>query len=705
MSDPSAIRAAKAQVEVGVDDGPLGPGLSKVQARFAATVKALQRAGTGMAMAGAAIGFPMILAAKSAATFQDRLLELQAATANLTPRQLAAVRAEAMRLSRSLGAAPEDVAAAFTSLVKAGMTVEETLGGAAKAAVEFAKVAGVDIETAAVLMKVSMRAFGTTAQETVDTLSAAADSSEASMAQIVEAFGQIGATGAMFDQSLFSISQGLAVLAGAMMTGEEAGTALKTFLLKIVAPAADAEAELRKFGLTMKSFRDDQGRLLELGDIVGVLSDALEGVPAEQWQASMAKVFDVRGVRVLAAFLQVGKAGFENMADAMVESKSVGDKYKDMMSGLSGSFTRMLSAVKRVGVAFGDSLTTPVWAASQAVKGISLALEGLFGYVPILGPLLAAGAAGFFGIGVAMSVAATAVTFATEGFVVFGGLLGKLTPLLAATALRLHAIGVAAVALPFIGPAFAAIGAAASAAAAGVSSLAAAVMAIPGVGWIAGIAAALAALGYVASKYFTQDTPTGAATAKTKRPEKRKPAGFMDYLMGTGEAAPQAQGAEGRPMAATFAGSIASQLGVGGPGNPNAQSVQERIAAATEKTAKNTEATKDNVPKLPETGHERPPGWKAAPEIDTFAFPMAAGPAPGAGAMFKPSAALPELGNLQGALASTAAAIRSAPAGVARGDRDLLTASERAANANEDAVTLLRQIHRAIVRGEGVQFA
>ena len=83
----------------------------------------------------------------------------------------------------------------------------------------------------------------------------------------------------------------------------------------------------------------------------------------------------------------------------------------------------------------------------------------------------------------------------------------------------------------------------------------------------------------------------------------------------------------------------------------------------------------------------------------------AAGPAPGAGAMFQPPSALPELGNLQGALASTAAAIRSAPAGVARGDRDLLTASERAANANEDAVTLLRQIHRAIVRGEGVQFA
>ena len=705
MSDPSAIRAAKAQVEVGVDDGPLGPGLSKVQARFAATVKALQRAGTGMAMAGAAIGFPMILAAKSAATFQDRLLELQAATANLTPRQLAAVRAEAMRLSRSLGAAPEDVAAAFTSLVKAGMTVEETLGGAAKAAVEFAKVAGVDIETAAVLMKVSMRAFGTTAQETVDTLSAAADSSEASMAQIVEAFGQIGATGAMFDQSLFSISQGLAVLAGAMMTGEEAGTALKTFLLKIVAPAADAEAELRKFGLTMKSFRDDQGRLLELGDIVGVLSDALKGVPAEQWQASMAKVFDVRGVRVLAAFLQVGKAGFEDMADAMVESKAVSDKYKDVMLGLSGAFTRMQSAMKRIGIAFGESLTLPLRWASHALSSFSIALEALF-QVPLLGPALAVVAVGFFGVGVAMSVAATAVTFATEGFVVFGGLLGKLTPLLAATALRLHAIGAAAVALPFIGPAFAAIGAAASAAAGAVGTLAAAVMAIPGIGWIAGIAAALAALGYAASKYFTQDTPTGAATAKMKRPEKRKPAGFMDYLMGTGEAAPQAQGAEGRPMAATFAGSIASQLGVGGPGNPNAQSVMERIASATEATAKNTEAARDNAPKLPETGHERPPGWKAAPEIDTFAFPMAAaGPAPGAGAMFQPPAALPELGNLQGALASTAAAIRSAPAGVARGDRDLLTASERAANANEDAVTLLRQIHRAIVRGEGVQFA
>jgi hypothetical protein len=92
MSSASAVRAGRAFVEITANDTHFQRTLKKTQHSIVRLSSTLKRAGTGLAIAGGAMGVPMLLAAQSTATFQDALLELQGAVSDITPEQMAAVR-------------------------------------------------------------------------------------------------------------------------------------------------------------------------------------------------------------------------------------------------------------------------------------------------------------------------------------------------------------------------------------------------------------------------------------------------------------------------------------------------------------------------------------------------------------------------------------------------------------------------------------
>ena len=71
-----AVRAGRAFIEISANDDKFTRTLKKTQHSIVRLSGTLRRAGTGMAIGGAAMGLPMLLAAQSAATFQDALLVL-----------------------------------------------------------------------------------------------------------------------------------------------------------------------------------------------------------------------------------------------------------------------------------------------------------------------------------------------------------------------------------------------------------------------------------------------------------------------------------------------------------------------------------------------------------------------------------------------------------------------------------------------------
>lgn len=519
MATAGAILAGRAAVVITANDTPFMQAVKRVQNRMVALKSVLRSAGTQLAVGGAALGYPMLQAARAAATFEDALLGLKASVSDITPRQLEAVREESLRLSKALGISPTQVAQSFELLIKAGMTVEDALAGAGRAAVEFSAISGVSAERAATFMKVAMNVFGISAEEAANTLSAAADSSETSIADMEESFALVASVAKGTNQSLFSLAQGMAILARSGIEGEEAGTGIKTLLVKLLSPAADAKEALASLGLSMESFVDESGKMLPLAQIAGIFAEAMQGMDKSARDAmltneALVKVFDVRGIRVIHAFADAGKKGFADMADAMEGSRTVSEKFDISMSGISGAFKELGAAVERLSIAFTVSVGPAFASATSTLVGLIDAVASFVEKHPGFATAAAAVATGALAIGAVSLAASAAITPVT-----------MLTTAVSGLAVAMQALNANPVGLAILG-------------------------ALAG----AAIGTALGTL------LFGEQAPKKRAAAN-KGNKPRRP-GERDPLSEPGAAAGGA-GDVKRLAAATFSGEAASQLGIG----------------------------------------------------------------------------------------------------------------------------------------------
>ena len=556
----AGIRAGQCFVEIRANDTHFQRGMVLLSNRMQAIGNGMRNFGARLGMGAAAIGIPILGAARAAATFEDTMLGLKASTSDISPAQMKAVREEALRLSAAMGVAPERIGQAFTELIKAGMSVEDALAGAAKSAVEFSHVSGVDAQAAAVFMKNSMDVFGVSAREAADTLSAAADSSATTIAEMVQAFGLIGSAGAAFNQSLFGISQSMAYLSNWFIKGEEAGTGLKTFLVRLISPASDADKALKQYGLTVRSFRDEAGKLLSIGQIADILREKM-GKFGEKLldDKLLVDVFGDRGVRVIAAFAEGGKEAFDKVGRAMEESRSVSAKFQIAMSGLTGFFEKMMTAVKLLAISFSESLSPALNSFGDTVIYVATTIGKLFETFPILAQLLT--------FGTMIAAAMAAISF------VIGGIITGVSGFIAGAVTLTRWFGTVIAWAPRIAAAFGWIATA-------VASLAGGLQALIVIAAGLGLGALFAWLTGGESKPAEKKADFGKALVT--------PDQFQKPMDGGGGGGPVALGAN----RGTFFAGLAEQIGIG----PQTTAA-ERTADATERTADGVEKIAAGFPK------------------------------------------------------------------------------------------------------------
>lgn len=416
MSSAGAVRAGGAFVEIFANDSKFQQAMTRIQNRVQSVGQTLQRIGTSMSLSGAALGAPMVLAARQAAGFEDAILGMRGA-ANLSAENVSRLSEEAKRLGEQMGISPTKIANSMLSLAKAGVDVETILGGAGRAAVEFARVGGVEVTRAADFMYSAMNIFGASANEAVDTLVSAANASPASIETLVESFSQVGSAGKNFGQSIFDVSQSLAVLARAGIVGEEAGTAVKTMLTKLVAPTQDAEEALGRLGLTMADFRTESGELLSMQQIAGVFEQSLKklGGNAEDImmsQKALVDVFEQRGIKVMTAFANAGVDGFKKVADEMVSALPVSEQFAIAMSGITGQLEKLNQSVEDMSIAFGEAISGPLQDTVAVLRTMMEVVSGLIARYPKLAAASAAVVAGM----VAISAFAIAASLAMKAY-------------------------------------------------------------------------------------------------------------------------------------------------------------------------------------------------------------------------------------------------------------------------------------------------
>jgi hypothetical protein len=152
------------------------------------------------------------------------------------------------------------------------------------------------------------------------------------------------------------LSATLAILANNGVKGSDAGTSVKTMLMRLMAPADDAAAALTQVGLSTQSFRGADGKMKPMVEIIDTLNQAMGGLDQTAKDDVFRRIFGADAIRAASILSTAGVDGFEGMRDAMTKALPVGEKYKILMSGLSGAGSQVLAAMQRMAIAVSDAV-------------------------------------------------------------------------------------------------------------------------------------------------------------------------------------------------------------------------------------------------------------------------------------------------------------------------------------------------------------
>jgi TP901 family phage tail tape measure protein len=415
-----AVRAGGVFVEIGADPRKFFSALTKVNKSLGNMGRSLVSGGGRLVAAGIGMAAPIAAAVQQGAAFESTLLNIRAST-GATSAQIDQIKASSMAMSQALGVGPTEAAQGMLELLKAGMSLDTVLGGAGQTAMEFAKVGEMDVAQAAVVMSDAMNVFKVSSDVAANALSSAADASSTSIAEMSQAFSMSSAVAGKAGLSIEDLSGTLAILANNGVKGSDAGTSIKTMLMRLMAPASEAADAMAGVGLSVRSFvNQDTGKMLPMVDIIGKLGEAMKPLDEVAKKELLAKIFGADAIRAALILGDVGVAGFEDIQKAMSSALPVGEKYKILMSGLAGSAGNVLAALQRMAIAVSDAVAPALGNVVSFITGFidgltKLATDNKEAVVAFAKLAVAAVAVGSAMVGLGISLQVTSFGFAGIG--------------------------------------------------------------------------------------------------------------------------------------------------------------------------------------------------------------------------------------------------------------------------------------------------
>lgn len=281
----------------------VGKGTSGVERGFTRAAAAVGLFG------GAGYGLSRVLQGTiGAAGDLERQMSAVGAASGGSKKELEALRGTALKFGQSSVFSARQVAEAETELAKAGRTAAQIIGGDLSGALLLAQAGNVGIAESATYVANTMGLFGRELKDVnrvADAFTVAANTTTADVKDFGDALVQGGGAAAAAGLDFTNTMVILEALAKVGTKGSDAGTSLKTALVKLVNPTAAASKVIREYGL---NFETASGKLKDGVQIAGMLREKLSGLTATQRAAALQTLAGTDGFRVLLALYEAGAA-------------------------------------------------------------------------------------------------------------------------------------------------------------------------------------------------------------------------------------------------------------------------------------------------------------------------------------------------------------------------------------------------------------
>lgn len=335
--------------------------VNKLKKSGLSTGDALKKTSTGLLTFGGVIAAGFGVAANTAISFEKRMSAV-AAVSGATADEMDKLSAKALQLGKDTAFSASDAGLAMEELVKAGLSVQDVLNGAADATVALAAAGEVELPEAATIASNAMNQFGLSAQQlpgVADTIAGAANASAIDVREFGFSLAQVGAVAHLAGQTFDDTATAIALMGNAGIKGSDAGTSLKTFLSRLIPTTEKASGAMEELGIITKDganqFIDAQGNFKSLGDIAEILHKSLDGLSEGQKQVALETLFGSDAIRAAAIIAGEGKKGFDDLNAAM-HNTTAAEVAAKRLDNTAGSIEQLKGSAETLGIQIGTIL-------------------------------------------------------------------------------------------------------------------------------------------------------------------------------------------------------------------------------------------------------------------------------------------------------------------------------------------------------------
>jgi TP901 family phage tail tape measure protein len=337
--------------------------------------------------------------------FDSILVEIGART-GATADQMTAVENKALEMGQATQFGAADAASAILELLAAGYSLDEafaaigpTLDLAAASNMGLAESAGA---VTGILSQFQLGADQAT--RVTDALGRASGASRATLADLTQAFNNVGPVANEFGLSVEDTAATLAVFAQKGILGAEAGTQLKSMLTNMSRQTEDVTGMWDQLGVSMF---DTMGNVRPMQDIITDLNGAMEGMSDQERINTIQTLAGSYGQMGLSALLATD--GIDGMKTAMDEEATAAEIAAKKMDSSRGVIDRVKSSLETLQFRVLKPLV------KQYLEPLGLELEKLinrFTDWAVANPKLAAALGVFLGVLTVLGPALIALGFA-----------------------------------------------------------------------------------------------------------------------------------------------------------------------------------------------------------------------------------------------------------------------------------------------------
>ncbi|AQM61247.1 phage tail tape measure protein [Clostridium baratii] len=313
----NGIELAPLVVEVNAKLDNFNNGMDKVEQKGEQTAKSatsrLNKIGSGLEKVGGKltthVSVPLVavgtIAAKTGMDFEAEMSRVKAIS-GATGDQFKMLEDQALSLGQSTAFSASEVAEGMENLASAGFSTNEIME---------AMPGLLDLATSSEIAASTLRGFGLEASKTghvADVLAKNAASTNAAVADTGEAMKYIAPNARAAGLSLEEVTAAIGELANAGIKGSQAGTTLRSALVRLAKPSDPAATAMERIGFT--AF-DSSGKMKSLATIMGELNEKTKNLTDEQKQNTIATIFGTEALSGMTVLMQGGKEGLTDLTE------------------------------------------------------------------------------------------------------------------------------------------------------------------------------------------------------------------------------------------------------------------------------------------------------------------------------------------------------------------------------------------------------